>query len=245
MTLIENLAPAVGKTPQLRRYLIEMLNGLHPHDRLPTERALAEQFATTRLTVRRVLDQLGHEGRVYRLQGAGTFVSAARIAKSVELTSFSDDMRARGLVPGSLDVAVAVISAGATIGAALAISPRDAVIHIARVRTADGVPMALEHAYVPASLVPGLKDRVWNGSLYELLWTGYGLRAEKAEQTIRASVLDQRDAAALSVPEFSPAFVVERVTIDARGRRLEFARSTYRADRYCYDLTIYRNTGAV
>lgn len=245
MTVGESRARAAGKTPQLRRHLLELIGGLHPHDRLPTERALAEQFDTTRLTVRRVLDQLGHEGRVYRLQGAGTFVSAARIAKSLELTSFSDDMRSRGLTPGSVDTAVAVMAAGVAIGAALAISPRDPVIHIARVRTADGVPMALEHAYVPASLVPGLKDRIWTGSLYELLWTGYGLRAEKAEQTIRASVLDQHDAAALSVPEFSPAFVVERVTIDARGRRLEFARSTYRADRYCYDLTLYRNPGAV
>jgi GntR family transcriptional regulator len=244
MTIVEPPAHAAGKTTPLRRYLLDLIGDLQPHDRLPTERDLAAQFATTRLTVRRVLDALGHEGRLYRLQGAGTFVSPPRIAKSVQLTSFSDDMRARGLVPGALDTRVALVPAGVAIGAALALSPRDDVVHIARTRTADGVSMALEHAYLPASLVPGLVDRVWTGSLYELLWTFYGLRAETAEQSIRASVLDKVEAAALAVPEFSPAFAVDRVTLDARGRRLEFARSTYRADRYSYDLTLYRQTGA-
>lgn len=237
---IEGEPKRLTKTPQLRHYLTELIAGLSPHARIPTERELAERFDTTRLTVRRVLDQLGGEGRIYRTQGAGTFVSEPRIAKSLELSSFSQDMRARGLVPGSLDTEVGVVAAGAGIGAALHISPREPVVHIKRIRTADGVPMALEDCYLPAALVPGLETQDWSGSLYDRLWTEYGLRPERAEQSIAATVLETAEAKALSVPEFSPAFRVERVTIDARGRRLEFARSTYRADRYSYDLILYR-----
>lgn len=233
-----------GKAARLRDYLTGLIDsGLQPHDRMPTERDLAEQFKITRLTVRRVLDQLGHEGRVYRTQGAGTFVSEPRIAKSVELTSFSDDMRARGLKPGSLDTAVECIAAGAEVGAELHISPRDLVVHITRTRTADGVPMCLEHCYIPSVLVPGLETMRWDGSLYEALSQTFGLFPDKAEQSIRATVLGAADAAALSVPEFSPAFRVQRVAYDARGRRIEFALSTYRADRYSYDMVIYRNPG--
>lgn len=231
-----------GKSARLRDYLTGLIDdGLQPHDRMPTERELAEQFHITRLTVRRVLDQLGQEGRVYRTQGAGTFVSEPRIAKSVELTSFSDDMRARGLKPGSLDMTVECISAGAEVGAELHVSPRDHVVHIMRTRTADGVPMCLEHCYIPSVLVPGLESLRWDGSLYEALSQGYGLVPYKAEQSIRATVLGAAEAAALSVPEFSPAFGVQRVAFDARGRRIEFARSIYRADRYSYDMIIYRN----
>jgi GntR family transcriptional regulator len=227
----------------LRAHLLGLIEaGLKPHDKMPTERELAESFGVTRLTVRRALDQLGHEGRVYRTQGAGTFVSEPRIAKAMELTSFSDDMRARGLVPGSLLAGIAEIPAGADIGAHLGISPRDHVAHIHRVRTANGEPMCIEHTYIPTSLAPSLATREIGGSLYELMSDVYHLRAEKAEQSIHATVLDPEMARRLGVAEFSPAFKVLRVAFDARNRRIEYAESTYRADRYSYDFVIYRTT---
>jgi GntR family transcriptional regulator len=232
-----------SKSALLRTHLIGLIDGgLKPHDKMPTERELAEQFGVTRLTVRRVLDQLDHEGRVYRTQGAGTFVSEPRIAKSVELTSFSDDMRARGLRPGSLATRIAEIAAGAEIGARLGISPREHVTHIHRVRTADDEPMCIEHTYIPVRLAPGLAAQPIEGSLYDLLNERYHLRVEKAEQSIHATVLDPDLAATLGVPEFSPAFRVTRVAYDSRSRRLEYAQSLYRADRYSYDFVIHRTS---
>ncbi|MBN9317510.1 MAG: GntR family transcriptional regulator [Devosia sp.] len=234
---------AGGKGAQLRAYLLGLIDGeLKPHEKLPTERELAESFGVTRLTVRRALDQLGYEGRVYRTQGAGTFVSEPRIAKSVELTSFTQDMRARGLVPGSLETQVEEIPAGAEIGARLALSPREHVAHLFRVRTADGEPMCIEHTYIPAKIAPGLAARAIEGSLYQLLTETYHLKVEKAEQSIHATVLDPPLAKLLGVPEFSPAFKVQRVAYDARNQRIEYAESVYRADRYSYDFIIYRTT---
>jgi GntR family transcriptional regulator len=243
--MAESVAPSRGgtKSALLRAHLLGLIEGgLKPHDKMPTERELAETFGVTRLTVRRALDQLGYEGRVYRTQGAGTFVSEPRIAKSVELTSFSDDMRARGLAPGSQLAEIAEVAAGAEIGARLGISPRDMVAHIYRVRTADGEPMCIEHTYIPASLAPGLAQRHIDGSLYQLMGEAYHLVAEKAEQSIHATVLDPEAARRLGVAEFSPAFKVSRVTFDARNRRIEYAESTYRADRYSYDFVIYRTS---
>ena len=230
-----------GKGAQLRAYLLGLIEAdLKPHAKLPTERELAESFGVTRVTVRRALDQLGYEGRVYRTQGAGTFVSEPRIAKSVELTSFTQDMRARGLVPGSLETRIEDIPAGAEIGARLGLSPRDHVAHIFRVRTADGEPMCIEHTYIPAKLAPGLAEEKLEGSLYQLLTKTYHLKVEKAEQTIHATVLDPPLAKLLAVPEFSPAFKVQRVAYDARNQRIEYAESVYRADRYSYDFVIFR-----
>ncbi|NUW42569.1 GntR family transcriptional regulator [Nonomuraea rhodomycinica] len=231
-----------AKSGRLRRHLVDLLVGeLAPHERLPTERSLAEEFSVSRLTVRRVLDQLEREGRVYRVQGSGTFASEPRIHKSVELTSFSEDMRSRGLRPGSLEVSCERIPAGADIGAALRISPSAKVLHIRRVRTADDEPMCLEHSYLPAELVPGDLEPELHGSLYEVLSSRYGLTLHRAEQTIRATVLGPDDARALDAPPFSPAFLVRRVGFDARGRAVERADSLYRGDRYSYQLTIYRD----
>jgi GntR family transcriptional regulator len=230
------------KSGRLRQYLLSRIeNELQPRGKLPTERDLAEEFNVSRLTVRRVLDRLESEGRVYRIQGAGTFVSERRIAKSLELTSFSEDMRQRGLKPGSRPMLAEEIHAGARIGYALGISPADRVIHIARVRTADGTPMCLENAYLPAQLVPGLLDLTLTGSLYEMLSGEFRIDLENATQTIRCTVLEPAEAGLLEVAALSPAFAVERTVYDTRGRGVEHAEALYRGDRYGYSLTLQRS----
>ncbi len=231
-----------SKSERLRQHLVEVIGqGLEPHSRLPTERDLATEFDVSRLTVRRALDRLEHDGLVYRVQGAGTFVAAPRIAKSVELTSFSEDMRARGLEPGSSVLVTETIPAGARLGARLRMSPSEDVFHIRRARTADGEHMALEDSYLNPSFFPGLIQNVGNDSLYRILEQQYGMRIEWAEQSIQASVLDPEQADILQAPAFSPCFFVTRTSFDAQDRAIEYAESTYRGDRYHYELQIHRS----
>ncbi|MFC6357070.1 GntR family transcriptional regulator [Luethyella okanaganae] len=229
------------KSERLRKHLMDVIDqGLEPHSKLPAERDLATEFDVSRLTVRRALDRLANDGLVYRVQGAGTFVAAPRITKSVELTSFSEDMRARGLMPGSTTLISETVPAGAKLGALLRVSPSAELFHIRRARTADGEPMALEDSYLNPLLFPGLIDNVGGESLYKIMEDDYGLRLEWAQQSIRASVLEPEQARILHAPPFSPAFFVERTSYDARDVAIEYAESIYRADRYHYELEIHR-----
>jgi GntR family transcriptional regulator len=230
-----------SKSEQVRRHVLDLVEAqLRPHDKLPTERELAGELAVSRLTVRRVLDNLEHERRVYRVQGAGTFVREPHVAKSLELTSFTEDMRSRGMTPGSRLLVAEETPAGARIGQALALSPAEPVLHIARVRTANAEPICLEHSYIPGRLASGLLQHDLQGSLYDLLNQHYRLRLEHAAQTILATVVEADDARLLNVPAFSAAFRVERTGYDARGRAIERAESLYRADRYSYQVTLNR-----
>jgi GntR family transcriptional regulator, N-acetylglucosamine utilization regulator len=231
------------KSAALREHLLTMIDeDLRPHDRLPTERDLAEGFTLSRLTVRRVLERLHAEGRVYRIQGAGTFVSEPRIAKSFELTSFSEDMRQRGLKAGSALLAAEEVPAGAKVGYLLGMSPGEPVYRIKRIRSADGQPICLETSYLPSALFPGLLDMALDGSLYELMSTAFRIELERADQEIRCTVLEPEAAALLEVPSFSPAFSVERTGYDERGRRVESAESVYRGDRYSYRMVLHRTS---
>lgn len=231
----------VSKHERVRRHVEQMIgDGLSPHEQLPTEREFAETLEVNRQTVRRALDELERDGVVYRLQGAGTFVSATRISKSFELTSFSEDMRARGMRPGSRSVDVRISPAGQTVGYALNLSPREDVVRVRRVRTADDVPICLEESSFEAGSVPGLENGIIGDSLYDDLRTRFGLVAVRADQEIHAVVLDEEQAAALQTPPFSPAFLVKRTTYDARSRAVEYAESVYRGDRYSYQLSISR-----
>ena len=229
---------AQRKADQVRSHVLRLVEDQGPHGKLPTERELAEKLAVSRLTVRRVLDGLEYEHRVYRIQGAGTFVSEAQISKSLELTSFSEDMRSRGMTPGSRIVKLEETSAGARWGQALSLSPAEKVFHIARVRTADGQPMCLEECYIAAYLAPGLLELDLTGSLYAVLEGRFRLRLDRADQTIRATVLEAHEASLLDVPPFSPAFNVERTAYDGRGRPVERTEALYRADRYSYQVTL-------
>ncbi len=230
---------SIRKSELVRQHLLALIeDGLGPHDKLPTERQLADMLNVSRLTVRRALGDLTTENLVYRVQGSGTFVRPSRIAKSIELTSFSEDMRSRGLVPGSSAIEVYEEPAGAQLAAVLELSPGTPVTSVRRVRTADGAPMCLEQIQVPTHVAPGLTREDLAGSLYELLAARYGIVIDRADQSIRATVLDADDADRLGVPAYSPAFEVRRIAIDNRGRPIERAVSLYRGDRYSYDLTV-------
>jgi GntR family transcriptional regulator len=230
-----------AKFELVKQHLVAVIDsGLAPHDKLPTERELADEFDISRLTVRRALDQLENDSVLYRVQGAGTFVSERRIAKSFELTSFTEDMKSRGLRPGSLSISVETIPAGPRIGYALKLSPAEPVVHIHRVRTADDAPMCFENSYLPDALVPGLAEQLGSDSLYEVLDLQFSLRVDRADQVINATVLEPGTAALLEAPPFSPAFLVTRTGFDRRGRAIEFAETLYRGDRYSYELSVLR-----
>ena len=231
-----------SRAARLRQHLANAIEqGLEPHTKLPAERELAVEFEVTRLTVRRALDRLENDGLVYRVRGSGTFVAAARIKKTIELTSFSEDMRTRGLVPGSSTIVAETIQAGPHFGAKLRMSPAAELYHIRRIRTADGKPMALEDTYLNPLFLPGIINLLGEDSLYKMMENKYSVRMERAEQRIWATVLEADSAMLLSAPAFSPALFVARTSYDAKDRAIEYAESIYRGDRYQYELEIHRS----
>ncbi|MDQ0192662.1 GntR family transcriptional regulator [Paenibacillus wynnii] len=65
------------KYMQLKLELLSWIESgvLKPDDQTPSEHEIAAQFGMSRQTVRQALGQLEKEGRLYRLQGKGTFVA--------------------------------------------------------------------------------------------------------------------------------------------------------------------------
>lgn len=228
------------KYERLRVRLRAEIDRKEPHTALPTEREMSERYGVSRSTVRQALDSLAAAGVVYRVQGAGTFVATPTISKSRVMTSFSEDMRARGLVPGSRLLAADEAPAGRLVAEDLRIDPDRPVVRLIRVRVADERPMCLETVHLPADRVPGLLDHDLDGSLYQILEQEYGLHLVLAEQVLTSVALDERSALLLGVSAGSPAIQVRRVTMDERDRPVEATTSLYRADRYDVRMTVRR-----
>src|SRR6185437_566304 len=115
--------PDVTKQRAARERVLDMIERLGPGEAIPSERQLGLDLGMSRLTVRAALDDLVREGFLVRRRGAGTFVTEPKIAQELTMTSFTDDMRRRGLSPGSRTLDLQVVPAGARLGRVLHVSP--------------------------------------------------------------------------------------------------------------------------
>ena len=202
---------------------------LPPGDSLPPERKIAELFGVSRVTVRRALDRLASDGLIDQRQGSGTYV-AQRLQQPLSvLTSFTEDVRARGMTPSSaaLDRSIGLAAPEEAIG--LCLKPGQPVARIVRLRQADGMPLAIENSAVVIDALP--EPERLTGSLYDALAAG-GMRPVRAIQRLSAVALDERTAKLLAVAPGSPGLYTIRVGYVADGRPVEYTRSYYRGDRW-------------
>jgi GntR family transcriptional regulator len=223
----------VTKQRETRDSVLELIEALDVGAAIPSERQLGVDLGVSRLTVRAALDELVREGYLVRRRGAGTFVAEPKVAKGMDISSFSDDMRARGLTPASRTLDLNIAPAGARLGRLLHVSPSELVVSVKRLRLADGEPMAIELLHARAALVPGLSAvDLEEHSFYDLLANRYEIEIIGGTQTVEPTVTNDEESTALGVPLHSPALLFERVTRAASGDVVEFTTSTYRGDRY-------------
>ena len=199
----------------------------------PGERELSEMLNVSRTTLRRAIGSLINEGLLAHRHGAGTFVR--RNPPHVEqplsrLTSFTEDMRLRGLAATSR-----VIDQGAFLptpeeAMMLGIGPGQRVYRLARLRLADGVPMAIDHAAVPLHFV---ERRLADGRVrFTRRWKTPASVPVRALQRLRAIIIGRAEAALLEIAHGSAALDIQRIAYIADGRCVEFTRSFYRSDTF-------------
>jgi GntR family transcriptional regulator len=235
--------PRVTKQSHTRQQVLDLIQRLGVGNAIPSERQLSADLGVSRLTVRAALDDLAREGYLVRRRGSGTYVQQPKISQELTITSFSEDMRRRGMVPGSTTLSMETILAGARLGRSLQVSPSEQILVIKRLRLADGETMAIETLHLPQGLVPGLTAKDLSGSFYELLEKRYGIRIAYGTQAIEPTVTNEEESAALGVPLHSPAFLFERTSLDERDRTVEFVHSVYRGDRYRIVTELHRPQG--
>jgi len=215
-----------------------------PHEAIPSERQLEVLYSVSRTTVRQAVGLLIRQGLVYQLHGKGTFVSPRKLQKGlVELTSFSEDMLQRGLLPGQRILELAEVEAPEQVRQHLELSPEvRTVTRLERVRTGDGQPIGLQTSYLhlPAGVTLTLEQLQESGSLYAILQEKYNINLVAADETLEVTVATPREALLLEVPAGSPLLLSERVLWTNERRAIEFVKILYRGDRYRYTVRLTR-----
>ena len=233
-SLAERMGSLDGPGPLYRRLHDALRSAiessvLKPQDALPPERELAADFGVSRITVRKALDALVADGLLMRKHGAGTFVTGRVEKQFAKLTSFSEDMMARGQTPRSewLLRASGIVTPGESL--TLGLSPGAPVFRFHRIRFADDLPMAVEYSTIPGFGLAGA-DAV-EDSLYAALQSA-GNRPSRALQRLRAVLFDEERAQLLAMEAGAPGLYIERRSFLDDGRVIEATESWYRGDAY-------------
>ena len=191
---------------------------------------LAQRFAVSRMTVRHALSILADQGRVYSVRGHGTFVAEPHVAKDATLASFTEDMQARGFVPGSRLLNAAEVPVAGAVARALELPDGAPTYCIERLRLADDVPMCLETVHLPARLFPRLLDNDLTGSLYAVM-REYNASPFSADEELEATQANDQQAEILGVQPGSPLLLITRTSFTSDGVAVEFSRDYHRSDR--------------
>ena len=211
------------------------LKALEP---IPSERQLEKDFSVSRTTIRQAIDLLVRQGYLYREHGRGTFVSPQKLQKGIsELSSFTEDMQQRGIVPGQKILEIGYIPPPEEARRHLELPAGfEKVLRIERLRLGDGVPMGLQTAYyvLPEGQTITRQELEEYGSMYRILQEKFHLIPTEADETLEAALATQREAFLLQVEPGSPLLLSERTTYSQFRRVIEFVRILYRGDRYRY-----------
>ena len=222
----------VPKYYLVKNEILALIKGMEVGSAVPTERELAEKFATSRTTVRQAMAELVVEGRLVREQGRGTFVAQPKLMLVRPLTSFSQERQAQGDRPGSRVLDISAVEADKEVAEGLRVEPGASVQRLERLRTAGDLPIAHEIAHLPV-LRPDLAARLEQyGSLYRALLEAYGTEITAVEDVVETVLADPVTANLLEVDTGLPLLLIHRTAWDARGRVVEWTRSAFRGDRF-------------
>lgn len=212
---------------------------LAPGDRLENETGLARRFGLSRPTIRRAIQELVDKGLVVRKRGIGTQVVGHRkVKRQVQLTSLYDDLLRSGQEPATDVLSYDFTTADEVVAEQLGIDPGGNVLHIQRLRSAQGEPLAVMRNWLPAEIAATFtRAQLESGGLYEL-FRAKGIHMRIASQRIGARGASSAEAKHLTIRRGTCVLTMERTTFDDRGRAVELGSHVYRADQYSFEVMV-------
>ena len=221
---------------QIQQRLLDQIESgvFRPSESLPSIQKIASQMRVSQMTVRQAVKSLCELGVIYSKQGKGTFISRIKLEKDFrQVLSFSEETRSRGATPHSQLISFRIQMPSQETRKALALSPKERVFRLRRVRSADSLPVGIECSCLPVHLCPDLLETFDpTTSLYQKLAEHYGIQLMVTNEVIEVGKACVEDARLLQIVPNSPVFLFTRISFLESGKAVEHVKSVYRGDRY-------------
>lgn len=203
-------------------------------DRFPTEAELGDQYDVSRHTVREALRRLRDEGLVVAERGRGSFLAAQRFEQPVgAIYSLFEAIESQGIEQRS-EVRRLELAREPSVAEQLGRDPEEDLVVVERLRLADGEPLAIDTAWLPAPIAaPLLEVDLTRTALYAELARCCDVRIDAGRERIAPVVPEPEECALLGLPAGAAAFRVQRQA-SAQGTPVELRTTLVRGDRYCF-----------
>ncbi len=239
------LRPGRPRHEQLSDWLREQIEKgrYKPDDRLPSEHELSERFGVSRITVRRALQTLEHEGLIYRRQGLGSFVQNPKIHQGlVRLTDFAEDMARAGLQARSEILHFAPEPASTEVAAHLEIPAGQLVVRLDRRRLGNEEPIAFDRTWMSPFYAQFLEGRnLEQETIYGIL-ESLDIPVVRGRYRIEAVNAEAAIAHYLEVAAGTALLRIDRVSYTVGGKVVYYQQRFYRSDRVAYELVLERDS---
>lgn len=210
---------------------------VQPGDLIGTEKEIGDRYGVSRATVRQALDDLTRDGLLVRITGRGTFVAPPRLTVDLpNLLSFTEEMKRRGIEPGSRIIAFEQIPCPEDAALGLTCDPGDEILYIRRVRTGDETPIVIGDHYL-APFIQFARDDLGQ-SLYETIQQRYGIRLREAIHTIQGGLCEPDEAELLGIATGDAVLRFRRTTYAGDGVPFVYETGAARADLYEYSIRL-------
>lgn len=233
---------------QLKRILKGMIEAgkLKPGGLFWTDKQLSELFKISRTTVREAIRELTREGYLLVHQGKRTYIAKSKVIQGLPgFSSFSEDMRRRGLVPGSKLISFDIMAPPPEICRKLRMKYGQKAARLKRQMLANGSPIGYHVAFLPVNIWKklGIKPRfLEDHSLYQTLEEKGGLILVEADESIEVTYADKEVADMLLINKGEPMLTLNRVVFSPNGVPVEYTASMYPSGRFRYEIRHLRQS---
>lgn len=227
---------------QLTRILLRQITSGQWADgrQIPTEEALCQQYAVSKITVRQAIKNLAAEGYLLKIQGKGTFVTKGdRPSGFAMKTRFSDEMFGK-----EVQVTREVLARGIDPEAEAAreyLKTQETIYRVVSQRVVEGAPISMDELYIPVAMLPGAGDLDFaNRSLLALLQEQGTIKIVKIVQTVEIAAVHGEQARCLGVADGTAVLMIHRLFLAADDMPVAYTRFLGRSDRYKFQTEFER-----
>jgi GntR family transcriptional regulator len=217
--------------------------GLKPGDPIPSESDLIRYYGTSRMTVRLAMQRLATEGLIKKVQGKGSFVAEPKIHGVIRgVRSLEDSFVEQGLTVTNHLLDASVEFPTRLFLDELNLPPGSRTYKLRRLKTLGVDPICIEVRNIPLDIAEKFsEEQIKTMPMAELMNSRPDTEIHHVNYRIVSSVLLEREAEILQVPEDSPALVQFMTHYNRHKRPLMSGRMTFLAERVEIRFEFHKN----
>lgn len=213
-----------------------------PGAKIPSERALVDEFRVSAITVRRAVRDLTVDGLLVSRQGLGVFVTDNRhVIRSLTadiMTTLEDDMRRVGVVPGLKVLSLSLVK-DPVMAARLHRAPDSPLYCLRKLILGDGRPVVVDSAYLPRELGDALQPELSEERFLFPLLVTHGISVDHVRFRVSGDSVSAEDAQSLGLAPNFPTLVLDYTVIAPDTTAVLAGQAVSRADRLGYQFDVH------